>query len=127
LRSERSLIQTIGRAARNVEGRVILYADKITNSMSKAIEETERRRGIQVAFNEENGIVPQTIKKDIRASIRATEDAKVDATKSNKKMSKSEKEQLISRLETEMADAAKALDFETAASLRDVLIELKGK
>ena len=127
LRSERSLIQTIGRAARNAEGRVILYADKITNSMSKAIEETERRRGIQVAFNEENGIVPETIKKEIRASIRATEDAKPDARKLNKKMDKTEKEQLIARLEIEMADAAKALDFETAASLRDVLIELKGK
>lgn len=127
LRSERSLIQTIGRAARNSEGRVILFADKITNSMSKAIDETERRRAIQVAFNEENGIIPQTIKKEIRASIRATEDVKADAKMSTKKMNKSEKEQLIARLETEMADAAKILDFETAASLRDVLIELKGK
>ena len=126
LRSERSLIQTIGRAARNAEGRVILYADKITNSMEKAIGETERRRGIQIAFNEEHGITPQTVKKDIRASIRATEDAKLDSEVVDKNMSKSEKEQLISRLEIEMTDAAKALDFETAASLRDVIIELKG-
>ena len=126
LRSERSLIQIIGRAARNADGRVILFADKMTNSMEKAIEETQRRREIQMAFNEEHGIVPQTIKKDIRASIRATEDARIDSKTSVKKMSKSEKEQLISRLELEMADAAKALDFETAASLRDVIIELKG-
>ena len=126
LRSERSLIQTIGRAARNAEGRVILFADKMTNSMEKAIHETERRRAIQIAFNEEHGITPQTIKKDIRATIRATEDVKLDQKATNKKMTKSEKEQLISRLETEMADAAKALDFETAASLRDVIIELKG-
>jgi excinuclease ABC subunit B len=126
LRSERSLIQTIGRAARNAEGRVILFADKITNSMKKAIEETERRRAIQVAFNEAHGIVPQTIKKDIRAVIRATEDATLNSKVSTKKMTKSEKEQLLKRLETEMADAAKALDFETAASLRDIIIELKG-
>ena len=127
LRSERSLIQTIGRAARNASGRVILFADKMTNSMEKAILETERRRAVQMAFNEEHGIIPQTIKKDIRAAIRATEAVKQDAKISTKKMTKSEKEQLISRLETEMADAAKALDFETAASLRDVIIELKGK
>jgi len=127
LRSERSLIQTIGRAARNASGRVILFADKMTNSMTKAIEETERRRAVQVAFNEEHGIIPQTVKKDIRAVIRATEAVKLDSKMSKKKMTKSEKEQLISRLETEMHDAAKALDFETAASLRDVIIELKGK
>jgi len=127
LRSERSLIQTIGRAARNAQGRVILFADKITNSMRNAIDETERRRGIQMNFNEEHGIIPQTVKKDIRAAIRATEEAKPDAKMSAKNLSKSEKEQLISRLEVEMADAAKALDFETAASLRDVIIELRGK
>jgi len=127
LRSERSLIQTIGRAARNAEGRVILYADKITNSMQKAIEETDRRRVIQLAHNEEHGIVPQTIRKEIRESIRATEDVHEKAMKSNKKLTKTEKEKLIAKLETEMADAAKALDFETAASLRDVIIEMKGK
>ena len=127
LRSERSLIQTIGRAARHAEGRVILFADKMTNSMEKAISETERRRAVQLAYNEEHGIIPQTVKKEIRAAIRATEEIKLDSKKSTKKMTKSEKEQLISRLETEMADAAKALDFETAASLRDVIIELKGK
>jgi len=127
LRSERSLIQTIGRAARNAEGRVILYADKITNSMQKAIEETDRRRAIQMVHNEEHGIVPQTIRKEIRESIRATEDVHEKATKSNKKLTKTEKEKLIAKLETEMVDAAKALDFETAASLRDVIIEMKGK
>lgn len=126
LRSERSLIQTIGRAARNSKGRVILFADKMTKSMEKAIEETERRREIQMAFNKEHNIVPQTIRKDIRATIRATKDVKHDSKALNKKMTKSEKEQLLNRLETEMADAAKALDFETAASLRDVIIELKG-
>jgi len=127
LRSERSLIQTIGRAARNADGRVILFADKITNSMAKAIDETDRRRQIQSEFNERHGITPKTIKKDIRDAIRATEEAEVTNKKSNKKMSKSEKQQLIVRLETEMNEAAKALDFETAASLRDVIIELKGK
>ena len=126
LRSERSLIQTIGRAARNSEGRVILFADKMTKSMEKAIEETERRREIQMAFNKEHNIVPQTIRKDIRATIRATKEVKNDSKALNKKMTKSEKEQLLNRLETEMADAAKVLDFETAASLRDVIIELKG-
>ena len=127
LRSERSLIQTIGRAARNAEGRVILFADKMTNSMEKAIEETERRRKVQTEFNEKHGIVPKTIKKDIRAAIRATEEVEASTKKSNKKMSQDEKQQLITRLETEMNEAAKALDFETAASLRDVIIELKGK
>lgn len=126
LRSERSLIQIIGRAARNAEGRVILFADKMTNSMEKAIKETDRRREIQLAFNAEHGIVPKTIKKSIRAAIRATQEVQVDAKRSKKKLTKLEKEQLISRLEIEMADAAKALDFETAASLRDVIIELKG-
>jgi len=127
LRSERSLIQTIGRAARNSEGKVILFADKITNSMEKAIAETDRRRTIQLAHNEAHGITPMTIKKDIRAAIRATETAEITDKKSNKKMSKDEKQQLITRLETEMNEAAKALDFETAASLRDVIIELKGR
>lgn len=127
LRSERSLIQTIGRAARNSEGKVILFADKMTNSMEKAIEETERRRQIQEAYNAEHGIVPQTVKKDIREAIRATTDAEPENRNNNKKMTQSEKEQLLIRLETEMKEAAKALDFETAASLRDVIIELKGR
>ena len=126
LRSERSLIQTIGRAARNAEGRVILFADKITNSMEKAMAETERRRAIQLAFNKAQGIIPQTVKKEIRATIRATEDVQPDRQPLNKKMTKAEKAQLIAKLEVEMTDAAKALDFETAASLRDVIIELKG-
>ena len=126
LRSERSLIQTIGRAARNADGCVILYADKITKSMEKAIEETNRRREIQLSFNKKHQITPQTVKKDIRAAIRATEEMKQKSTQPNEKMTKSEKEKLILRLEVEMTDAAKALDFETAASLRDVIIELKG-
>jgi len=126
LRSGRSLIQTIGRAARNSEGRVILFADKITNSMEIAIRETERRREVQIAHNEKHGIIPKTVKKAIRDSIRATEEANVKHSPANKKMSKTEKEQLIAKLETEMQEAAKILDFETAASLRDVIIELKG-
>ena len=126
LRSERSLIQTIGRAARNAEGRVILFADKMTNSMSRAIEETKRRRSVQMAFNEAHGITPQTVKKEIRAAIRATENVADGKKLSTKKMNKSEKAQLIERLEIEMNEAAAALDFETAASLRDVIIELKG-
>ncbi|MCL2560693.1 MAG: UvrB/UvrC motif-containing protein, partial [Turicibacter sp.] len=125
LRSERSLIQTIGRAARNAEGHVILYADKITDSMRKAMDETERRRNVQIAFNEEHGITPQTVRKEIRDVIRATEEV-VPEKLDTKKMSKTDKEKLIAKLETEMRDAAKALDFETAASLRDVIIELKG-
>jgi len=126
LRSERSLIQTIGRAARNAEGRVILYADKITDSIKKAMDETERRRNVQMAFNDQHGITPQTIRKEIREIIRATGDVSPEKIY-DKKMSKIDKQKLITKLETEMHDAAKALDFETAASLRDVIIELKGE
>ncbi len=124
LRSDRSLIQTIGRAARNAEGRVILYADKMTGSMQRAIEETSRRREIQEKYNEEHGIVPMTVRKDVRDVIRATEVVEKEA-KYDRKMSRKDKEKLIAKLEKEMKDAAKALDFETAATLRDAMLELK--
>ena len=124
LRSDRSLIQTIGRAARNAEGRVILYADKMTGSMQRAIEETSRRREIQENFNEEHGIIPMTIRKDVRDVIRATEVVEKEA-KYDKKMSRKDKEKLMAKLEKEMKEAAKALDFETAATLRDAMLELK--
>lgn len=130
LRSERSLIQTIGRAARNSEGRVIMYGDRITDSMDKAIKETERRRVTQIAYNEKHGITPQTIRKKIREVIEAT---KVAESKSDylvggaEKMSKRERQSLIQRLEAEMKDAAKNLQFERAAELRDALLELKAE
>ncbi|GAK41225.1 excinuclease ABC subunit B [Paenibacillus sp. TCA20] len=130
LRSERSLIQTIGRAARNSEGKVIMYGDKITDSMDKAIKETERRRAIQVAYNEEHGITPQTIRKKIREVIEATKvaEAKSDyLTGGAEKMSKRERQSLMQRLEAEMKDAAKNLQFERAAELRDALLELKAE
>ncbi|MCM3639369.1 excinuclease ABC subunit UvrB [Sporosarcina luteola] len=132
LRSERALIQTIGRAARNSEGRVIMYADRYTDSMKKAIDETSRRREIQIAYNEKHGITPTTIKKEVRAVIRATQVAEEDisflekATK-GKKLSKDEKLKLLATLEKEMKEAAKALDFERAAELRDTILELKAE
>ncbi|WP_153731878.1 excinuclease ABC subunit UvrB [Sporosarcina obsidiansis] len=132
LRSERSLIQTIGRAARNSEGRVIMYADKMTDSMQKAISETERRREIQQAYNEKHGITPQTIKKPIREVIRATQVAEetesyLQRMTEGKKLSKDERSLLLVKLEKEMKEAAKALDFERAAELRDSIIELKAE
>ena len=123
LRSDRSLIQTIGRAARNAEGRVILYADKVTGSMQRAIDETARRREIQEKYNEEHDIIPMTVRKDVRDVIRATEVVEKEA-KYDKKMSRKDKEKLMQKLENEMKEAAKALDFETAA-LRDAMLELK--
>ncbi|EPY07926.1 excinuclease ABC, b subunit [Paenibacillus alvei TS-15] len=129
LRAERSLIQTIGRAARNASGRVIMYGDKMTDSMHKAITETERRRKIQIAFNEEHGITPQTIRKKVRDVIEATKTAEskegYDISKSVEKMSKKDRHSVIQRLEAEMKDAAKNLQFERAAELRDALLELK--
>jgi len=131
LRAERSLIQTIGRAARNSDGRVIMYGDKITDSMAKAIQETERRRTIQLAYNEKHGITPQTIRKKVRDVIEAT---KVAETKSNylaevktEKMSKKDRAAVIERLEQEMKQAAKDLQFERAAELRDAILELKAQ
>ncbi|WP_044892967.1 excinuclease ABC subunit UvrB [Bacillus alveayuensis] len=131
LRSERSLIQTIGRAARNANGHVIMYADTITKSMEIAINETKRRRAIQEAYNKEHGIVPQTVKKEIRDVIRATYAAEEQETYETKpdysKLAKKEREKLIADLEREMKEAAKALDFERAAELRDLILELKAE
>lgn len=124
LRSETSLIQTIGRAARNAHGQVIMYADVVTRSMERAITETYRRREIQIKYNREHGIVPQTIKKDIRGIIEIS--SKEDSPKKqSKRMSKAEKEQLIERLTKEMKQAAKILDFEHAAYLRDRIEKLR--
>ncbi|MFK4479783.1 excinuclease ABC subunit B [Bacillus sp. RC206] len=130
LRSERSLIQTIGRAARNANGRVIMYADRITRSMGIAIEETQRRRSIQEAYNEKHGITPKTIQKGVRDVIRATtaaEDTEIYEATPAKKMTKKERENTIAKMEAEMKEAAKALDFERAAELRDLLLELKAE
>ncbi|MBO1623873.1 MULTISPECIES: excinuclease ABC subunit B [Bacillus] len=130
LRSERSLIQTIGRAARNENGHVIMYADRITKSMGIAIEETKRRRQKQEAYNEEHGITPKTIQKEVRDVIRATtaaEETEVYEAEPAKKMTKKEREKTIAKMEAEMKEAAKALDFERAAELRDLLLELKAE
>ncbi|MED3265347.1 MULTISPECIES: excinuclease ABC subunit B [Bacillus] len=130
LRSERSLIQTIGRAARNENGRVIMYADRITRSMGIAIEETQRRRTIQEAYNKEHGITPKTIQKGVRDVIRATtiaEETETYEATPAKKMTKKEREKTIAKMEAEMKEAAKALDFERAAELRDLLLELKAE
>lgn len=129
LRSERSLIQTIGRAARNVEGTVIMYGDKITNSMQVAISETNRRREIQMAHNKQHGIVPQTIIKAVRDVMQATfaaeKQEEYKTTKSISKMSKKEIRALANKLEKEMRQAAKNLEFEKAAELRDAMLELQ--
>ena len=126
LRSETSLIQTIGRASRNSEGEVIMYADSVTPSMERAINETNRRREIQTRYNIENGIVPKTIKKDIRDVIEIS--SKPTDEKSGKKLSRKEREELIARLTREMKNAAKLLEFEHAAYLRDRIEQLrKGK
>jgi excinuclease ABC subunit B len=126
LRSKTSLVQTIGRAARNVDGTVIMYADSVTESMAYAIGETERRRAIQTEYNEKHGIVPQTVKKDVRAIIEITSrDELAKAEKKGKKMTKADKEALIEKLTKEMKTAAAALDFEHAAHLRDTIAKLK--
>ena len=126
LRSETSLVQTIGRAARNAEGTVIMYADTVTGSMARAIKETERRRSIQTAYNEKHGIVPQTVRKEVRSIIEITSrDETAKAEKKGKKMTKAERETLIEKLTKEMKQAAAALDFEHAAHLRDTIAKLK--
>ncbi|MDK6234204.1 excinuclease ABC subunit UvrB [Aerococcus sanguinicola] len=132
LRNERSLIQTIGRAARNSSGHVIMYADHITGSMRYAMDETARRRKIQQAYNKEHGITPQTIKKDIHDSIRITSDVNLaeeseSLTESIRALKRNEKEEALHNLEMEMRQAAKDLEFERAAELRDVLMELKAE
>ena len=126
LRSETALIQTIGRAARNADGEVILYADKITPSMRRAIDETERRRKKQDDYNKAHGIVPKTIRKDVRELLEIAEPAQRDA-KPVKQMTKLERLQLIDKLEKQMKEAAKMLEFELAAALRDQIIELRGE
>ncbi len=127
LRSERSLIQTIGRAARNSEGHVILFADKMTDSMQRAIDETERRRNIQLAFNKEHGITPKTIQKDVRGVISTTieSDDTVEKLEKFNKLKKPERETLLEQLDQEMRQAAKDMQFERAAELRDLILELK--
>ena len=126
LRSERSLIQTIGRCARNASGHCIMYADKITDSMDKAIKETMRRRTIQEEYNKEHGITPQTIKKEIRDLISNVDDNKEKQT-SPKKKDKKELLKMIDEIEESMREAAKELDFERAMQLRDALFELKSE
>ena len=132
LRSDRSLIQTIGRAARNENGRVIMYADKITKSMQFAIDETYRRREKQIAYNEEHGVTPKTINKEVRDVIKATavseEEGSYDSgIKRPSEMTKKERQETIDNMETEMKQAARDLDFERAAELRDILLELKAE
>ncbi len=124
LRSETSLVQTIGRAARNVEGKVIMYADSVTDSMERAISETYRRRGIQQKYNEEHGITPQSIKKEIREILEISTNETVDR-KLKKKMNPREREAMIAKLTAEMRDAAKILEFEHAAYLRDKIQKLR--
>ncbi len=126
LRSQRSLIQTIGRASRNARGRVIMYADNITNSMQLAIDETNRRRLIQEQYNIENGIVPETIIKDIRLPISNLEKLSESLKKSKGKKGSIEVKKQIQTLESEMKKAAANFEFETAAQLRDLIFELKG-
>ncbi len=125
LRSTTSLIQTVGRAARNAQGQVIMYADSVTDSMERAITETERRRAIQQAYNEDNGIIPKTIVKNVHEIIEMG--AKTDKDKTKTKLSKGEKEALIKKLTAEMREAAKMLEFEHAAAIRDRIKELRGE
>ena len=125
LRSERSLIQTIGRAARNTEGKVIMYADELTDSMEKAIHETNRRREIQAKYNEEHGIVPQTIQKSIRDTIKASI---VEEAQAEYKLDKdADIQQIIDKMTDEMLKYASNMEFEKAAELRDKIKELTGE
>ncbi|WP_077533590.1 excinuclease ABC subunit UvrB [Massiliimalia massiliensis] len=125
LRSETSLVQTIGRAARNAEGQVIMYADSVTPSMERALTETQRRRTIQMKYNEEHGITPKTIRKDVREIIEISKkDEETDVRKLKKRMNDREKQAMIKRLNAEMKEAAKLLEFEYAAQIRDKIKEL---
>ena len=126
LRSERSLIQIIGRAARNEHGKVIMYASKMTESMSKAINETTRRRSIQEAYNKEHNITPKTIVKPITLPLKVRDEDEL-LEKTNAKMTRSEKEKYIKDIDKQMKEAAKNFDFEKAAELRDILFELRGE
>ena len=130
LRSERSLIQTLGRAARNADGRCIMYADKVTDSMKRAIDETNRRRQIQAEYNTEHGIVPQTVYKteeEILSATRVTDDAKVNAVAEPEPVYEGggDPSETIAELEKKMGDAATALDFEQAARYRDQIVKIK--
>ncbi|MBB6713136.1 excinuclease ABC subunit UvrB [Clostridium gasigenes] len=130
LRSETSLIQTIGRAARNLDSRVIMYADRITKSMDKAMKETDRRRGIQMKYNEDNGITPMSIKKDIRELIaisKVAEDPEEYNTENLEEINPKDKKKLIKKYTSEMMESAKNLQFERAAELRDIIEKLKMK
>jgi excinuclease ABC subunit B len=122
LRSETSLIQTVGRAARNINGHVVMYADSITRSMRGAIDETNRRREIQMRYNEENGITPESVRKKVADVIEIGKKVKPE---SDKKLSKLERDKLIEKLTAEMRDAAKRLEFEQAAYIRDRIKELR--
>ncbi|NLW16208.1 MAG: excinuclease ABC subunit B, partial [Firmicutes bacterium] len=131
LRSTTSLIQTIGRAARNVNGQVIMYADQITHSMEVAIQETNRRRAIQMEYNKKHNITPRSVQKAVRDVIEATKVAEEQtsyslSSESVKKLSARERKDLIAKLEKEMKEAARRLEFEHAANLRDLIIELRG-
>ena len=124
LRSDRSLIQTIGRCARNANGHVIMYADNMSDAMNKAIKETERRRRIQEEYNQKHGIIPKTIVKEIRELITNEDEDKKDKKTA---YSKKEKQKLIENIEKEMMEAARNLDFERATELRDIMLELKSE
>jgi excinuclease ABC subunit B len=124
LRSETSLVQTIGRAARNVDGRVILYGDTLTESMAKAMSETNRRRALQEAYNREHGITPETVRNAIRSVLEVTR--KVEET-APETLTEEERDALMRRIEEEMIGAAKELEFERAAALRDQLLQLRGE
>ena len=125
LRSETSLIQTIGRAARNASGRVVMYADRITAAMRAAIDETNRRRGLQTAYNEAHGIVPKTVKKDVRDLIEITKQDTEQLGKAGIKMTRAERDREIARLEGQMRKAAQMMEYEFAAVLRDQIIRLR--
>ena len=128
LRSETSLIQTIGRAARNADGMVVMYADTITPSMRRAIDETERRREKQNAFNQAHGIVPKTVIKSVRNLLELSESEDTPERRGEVKgLTRQQKLERIAKLEKEMKEAAKMLEFELAAALRDQIIELRGK
>ncbi len=127
LRSQTSLIQTIGRAARNADGKVVMYADHITDSMRAALDETARRRKIQNAYNEAHGIVPKTIIKSVRDLIEISSETAERRSRTGVKMTKAEKQREIARLEKQMKEAAKMMEYEYAAVLRDQIIELRGK
>jgi excinuclease ABC subunit B len=134
LRSDTSLIQIIGRAARNIYGQAIMYADNMTDSMKRAIDETNRRREIQVEYNRQHGIVPETIRKEVREILAAIKplQSQAEVIKSHprigmKRMSKSELQTVIANLEQEMLDLAAKLEFEKAAEIRDTIRALKGR